>query len=129
MINRCSSLRKKILDADIALQYHYSHKHIKEELNIFEKAKTNKNVLFSYIKSKQRSKKQVGPFVKEGVLINDTTENILKKQYESVFSIPFDSFKINDPIAFFNDRNDCLYCKREWTHICPSDSNPDPSPR
>ena len=41
----------------------------------------------------------------------------------------FDLYKIQDPLAFFNDRTDYKFCKREWTHICPSDSNPDLSPR
>ena len=54
-INRCSSIRNKLLNVDILLKNHYSNKQIKEELDIFEKAKNNKNVLYQYIKRKQNT--------------------------------------------------------------------------
>ena len=49
-INRCSSIRKKLLEIDIKLKNHYENKLLEDEMKVFDKAKANKNVLFNYIK-------------------------------------------------------------------------------
>ena len=51
------TLRKNILDIDSKLKFHYESKQLVDELKLFEKAKLNKNVLFSYIKQRQKSSK------------------------------------------------------------------------
>ena len=107
-VNKCVSLRRKILDADIKLKKHYNDRQIKEELDIFERAKSNKNVLFNFIKQKQKSKNLIGPFIKNKKVINESSAEVLKKQYESVFSTPLPNFTISDPMEFFQTDYECL---------------------
>ena len=46
------------------IKYSYSSESeiSEEESDIFEKSKNNKNILYNYIKKKQKSKKIIGPF-------------------------------------------------------------------
>ena len=89
-----------------------------DEMKIFEKAKLNKNVLFNYIKQKQKTSKTIGPFIKDKVILSEHPSEILRKQYESVFSKPKGEFKISNPYEFFNT---CILCQKEIVHICPDD--------
>ena len=51
-----------------------------EEQKIFEKAQTNKNVLYNYIKKKNKVKQNIGP-LKDGNMILEEHSNItLTKQ-------------------------------------------------
>ena len=87
-------------------------------MNLFEKAKMNKNILFNYIKQKQKSSKTIGPFIRDKVILKEHPSEILRKQYESVFSKPNNFFKVSDPYKFFNE---CMECQQEKVHICPED--------
>ena len=108
-VNRCTSLRRKILEIDMQLKNHYESKKLQEEMKLFEKAKSNKNILFNYIKQKQRKNCKIGPFIKDNVIIDREPAEILKDQYESVFSTPKPEFYINDHIKFFKN---CVFCEK-----------------
>ena len=118
-VNRCVSLRRKILEIDIKLKNHYESKQLSDEMKLFEKAKANKNVLYNYIKRKQKSSIKIGPFVKNNIVLNEKPEEILKQQYESIFSSPKEEFLIKNPNEFFNF---CDKCLKEELHICSEDS-------
>ena len=119
-INRCTSIRRKILDIDIKPKNHYEKKLLEDEIKIFDKAKANKNVLFNYIKKKQKTFKNIGPFIKNKIVLNEHPSEILRKQFESVFSKPMEKYIVNDPYDFFNG---CIQCQREEVHICLEDTN------
>lgn len=84
-VNRYVYLGRKILEIDIKLKNHYESNLLSDEMKLFEKAKANKNVLYNYIKRKQKSSIKIGPFVKNNKVLNEKPEEILKLQYESIF--------------------------------------------
>ena len=68
------------------------------------KIKKDPRAFFAYAKKFSKTKSEVGPFLnKDGNLItsNDSIVEMLKSQYESVFSTPDESKKISDPENFF----------------------------
>ena len=81
-INRCASIMRKLLEIDIKLKNHYKNKLLTNEMKVFDKAKQKKNVLFNYIKKKQKTSKNIGPFIKDKVLINEHPSEVLRKQFK-----------------------------------------------
>ena len=75
--------------------------------------------MFNYIKQKQRKNCKIGPFIKDNVIIDREPAEILKDQYESVFSTPKHEFYINDHIKFFKN---CVFCEKEIVHFCKEDN-------
>ena len=53
-INKYISIRKKLLDIDIQLKNHYESKKLNYEIKLFDKANANNNVLYNYVKRKQK---------------------------------------------------------------------------
>ena len=99
-------------------KYHEIRKN-KEESDIFEKAKKNKNVLFNYLKKKNKTKQNIGPLKDGKKILSEHPCVTLTKQYEKVFSTPLDKFKIDDLDIFF--MNKCELCEKETVHMCESD--------
>ena len=91
------------------------------EDKLFIKSKENKNIMYRHIKKVQKSVSTIGPFLKDGKLISDKPCNILKRQYEKVFSIPSRKYEVNDPKMFFEPEKKCMDCENQFTHICPLD--------
>ena len=71
---RCVQLRQNIIDAEIELKTFYQNRKQNKEDIIFNKAKENKN------------NTKIGPFYDNGKIINDKPCNVLKTQYEKMFS-------------------------------------------
>ena len=63
VLSKYLSHEKKILEADINLKKFYDKRAEKEEKKIFEKSKVDKNVLFDYIKHKNRTKALLDHFM------------------------------------------------------------------
>ena len=80
----------------------------KEERNAIDSIKTNPKSFFSYAKRKQKAKLGIGPLQRaDGSYTDDPQEmcEILRCQYESVFSNPKVTSQIDDPDKFFFENN------------------------
>ena len=80
----------------------------KEEKSAIDSIKSNPKSFFSYAKRKQKTKPGIGPLQRsDGSYTDDPQEmcDILRSQYESVFSNPKTSFQIDDPDKFFFENN------------------------
>ena len=65
--------------------------HRREERKAVANIKANSKYFFSYAKNKLKNRSTVGPLVKENGVVTGNPEEmteILKDQYDSVFSIP-----------------------------------------
>ena len=86
---------------NIKLKNHYESKQLSDEIKLFDKAKANKNILYNYIKRKQKSPVKIGPFVKDNEVLSESPEETLKLQYESVFSTPKEEYIIKNLLITF----------------------------
>ena len=111
--SRILNVRRKIMSIELQLEQHYKNWKYKKERDIFDKAKINKNVLYAYIKRKEATKNKIGPFKGD-----KSDAEMLREQYESVFSVPNQNYIISHPEAFFAECDDC---NREIVHICEYD--------
>ena len=123
-IQRCSTIRKNILSIDIELKTYYDDRRRLKESILFEKSKGNKNYMYRFLKRAQKSSSKIGPFLKNGKIMDEKLCEILKSQYEKVFTTPMDIYKINDPASFFSPKFNCQDCKNERVHFCPLDMEP-----
>ena len=124
-VNRCTSIRDNILKIDIELKTHYEdRKRLKEDI-LFKKSAENKNYMYRFIKRAQKSLSKIGPFLHNGKIIDKKPCDILKSQYEQVFTIPMEKYKISNPDTFFSPIYTCQDCINEFTHICPLDQDPE----
>ena len=99
-IQRCSTIRKNILNLDIELKTYYDDRRRLKESVLFEKSKENKNYLYRFLKRAQKSSSKIGPFLKKGKIMEEKLCEILKSQYEKVFTTPMDIYKIQNPAYF-----------------------------
>ena len=86
------------------LKQFFKEQEDREERNAIESMKSNPKTFFSYAKRKQKTKLGIGPLQNaDGTYTDDPQEmcEILRKQYESVFSEPKSTFQIDDPDKFF----------------------------
>ena len=70
---------------------HYENEANKEEKEAVDKVKDNPRFFFSYAKKKQNTTTNIGPLKREDGTFTDCPiemSNILRKQYESIFSFP-----------------------------------------
>ena len=124
-IKRCTNIRNNILSIDIQLKKHHEVRKQKIEEKLFQKSKSNKNHMYKHIKKAQKSNSKIGPFIKDGKLIEDKACNVLRKQYEKVFSSPSHKYLVTEPSTFFTPEIKCMDCDNEFTHICPLDVEKD----
>ena len=97
-----------------------------------KKMKKDPKYFYNYAKKASKSPNQVGPFINEdGTIIKESVEKaeMLRAQYESVYSKPDEEWKVNDPDSFFNIQEDmpagdqeCDNCLQEIPHECVEDS-------
>ena len=78
------SIRKNILQIKINLKNHYDSKNKKTEDEVFLKSIENKQVLYRYIKKKQKSQMSIGPFMENNKIMEGSSAEILMNQYKSV---------------------------------------------
>jgi hypothetical protein len=98
---RCLSLRNKIAKAEEELADYFRAKDEKEEALALAKIKTDPKSIFKLIKRKQAINKALGPFLENNKVIPGSAANILRKQYESVFTVPREDCVVSDPDEFF----------------------------
>ena len=113
--SRILAIRKRMINVELDIKNHYSKWNDDKEEQIFRDSKINKNILYRYIKTKQKSKNKIGPFKN-----NTNTAEALRFQYEKVFSTPLDEYKIKDINKFFN--TECSDCEKQIPHECISDN-------
>ena len=77
---------------------------IEEEMKVFEQAKTNRNVLYNYLKKKNKTKQKIGPLKDGKNILEEHSSITLTKQYEKVYSIPKKEYIINDLDVFFMNK-------------------------
>ena len=85
----------------------YKRCRAKQEKEAIKTIKHNPKYFYTYAKKFSKSKGEIGAFVKEnGEMTDDPAEQaeILRKQYESVASKPFDCLKVDE--NFFGDKTD-----------------------
>ena len=103
----------------------YKKRRLKEEKAAIQTIKQNPKYFYSYAKKFSKSKGEIAAFEKEdGVLTDDPAEQaeILRKQYESVASKPFEDFKVNDDFFMQNEEvaeTNAQTCKTDVTVAAP----------
>ena len=101
------SIKNKIikLENDIML----SHKIEKEqnEEKALSAIKTNPKYFYTYAKKYSTIKSKIGPLIINDEIISEPFEisEVLRKQYDSVFTKPSHDHKIHDPKTFFSTMN------------------------
>ena len=103
----------------------YKKRRLKEEKAAIQTIKQNPKYFYSYAKKFSKSKGEIAAFEKEdGVLTDDPAEQaeILRRQYESVASKPFEDFKVNDDFFMQNEEvaeTNAQTCKTDVTVAAP----------
>ena len=90
-ITKLIQLKKKINKIESTLARNYNEWKEKEESDMLNDIKENPQRLYAYMKGKKHAKTCIGPLLKkDGTLTSKKQEmaNLLKEQYESVFSTP-----------------------------------------
>ena len=70
--------------------------------------KKDPKTFFKYAKKFSKSTSDIGPFIdRDGDVISNPEKitEMLREQYESVYSIPMESMKISNPLEFFAQSN------------------------
>ena len=93
---------------EIKLRDSYTSRRLKKEKDAISKMKSDPKAFYSYAKKFSRTQSDVGQFLDDsGNLVTDPqiSVDMLKQQYESVYSSPVQSMKIEDPLNFYNINN------------------------
>ncbi|KAK4325507.1 hypothetical protein Pmani_003957 [Petrolisthes manimaculis] len=105
-------ITEKLRELEEQMQKSHKEQQRKEEMQAVSNIQQNSKFFFAYAHKKLKSGATVGPLTKEdGTLTGDPTEmaDLLKSQYESVFSRPRTDRTTGDPLSLFDDRpNDQL---------------------
>ena len=99
-------IHEKIKEIETQLKTSIKNQQIREERQAVENIKGNSRYFFSYANKKLRTTSAVGPLIKiNGDLTGDVKQmaDILKDQYESVFSTPRAAKAVTCPHTFFTD--------------------------
>ena len=64
-------------------------------------------------------KVRIGPYMRQGKLIEGNVCDILNEQYSSVFSTQIEELIIKDPVQFFE--KSCYQFSKERVHVCYED--------
>ena len=99
---RCRKLKEKIAEAERFLSSSYFNFKLDKENKAIDKMYENKKSFFTYMKSKNKERTKIGPFVdNKGKVIDDIPANTLQKQYSDMWSSPRPEDKIDNPNEFF----------------------------
>ena len=110
---RYLEMKEKLDDIETKLKDSYVNRRENQEKLAISKMKNDARSFFTYAKKFSKTNSEVGPFLNEdGNLVadNESMVEMLKNQYESVYSTPVESMKISDPDSFFtlDDTNEEL---------------------
>ena len=97
---------------DIESKIKESHRKLQEfeEQQAVTSIKRNPKYFYTCAKKKLKTRVQIGPLEHQGDLVENENDmaDILRQQYESVFSIPAEDQRINSPTNFFTSNIDQL---------------------
>ena len=103
-MNKYLKLKGKLEIIESKLSQSYDERRKSQEKEAIQKMRKDPRTFFSFAKKFSKAKTDVGPFLDEEGNLVTNTENIaemLKAQYESVFSHPVPAKVISDPENFF----------------------------
>ena len=111
--SRLLKLRENLEAIELKLQNSYEVRRNKQEKGAIMKIKKDPKAFYGYAKRFSKTNSDIGPFFcKEGNPITESKEivEMLRQQYESVFSIPLEEKQILNPEEFFstNDAKETL---------------------
>ena len=81
---------------------------MKQEKEALSKMKKDPKAFYNYAKKFSKATSDIGPFMsKEGNVVADakTIADMLKEQYESVYSTPVEDKKVTNPQEFFSQNS------------------------
>ena len=97
-------LKDDLEDIELKLKESYTARRLEKERVAMSKMRNDSIAFFSYAKKFSRTQSDVGPFLDNAgnlILQPEDQVDMLKKQYESVFSSPIEAKKVMDPTTFF----------------------------
>ena len=98
LLERMETIEKHLKDS-------YDERRNKQEHEALAKMKKDPKFFFKYAKKFSKSTSDIGPFLnQEGDVVTDgvTITEMLKEQYNSVFSSPREDKKVSSPVEFFS---------------------------
>ena len=101
-------LTDKLEKIESSLQESHTNRRLGQEKRAISKMKKDPRHFFSYAKKFSKTNSDVGPFLDQnGNLVTkpESITEMLKEQYESVYSSPKESMKIQDAQEFFSQSN------------------------
>jgi len=101
-VTKCVALRKRIDNAEEELKQLYKKRKSKLEKEALTKIKRNPKAFYAYANRFSKTYSGIGPFLQEnGDKMEDSEAEVLRKQYEKVFSTPKQDAEINNAKDFF----------------------------
>ena len=107
-VKKFLALKEKLEMIEANLQKSYQERRLKQERRAIANMKKDPRSFFSYAKRFAKTNSEIGPFFnKDGnpVLESEVIVDMLKDQYESVFSSPKKEYQIDDSAQFFSVNN------------------------
>ncbi|KAK8723229.1 hypothetical protein OTU49_011922 [Cherax quadricarinatus] len=101
---RRETLVREIASIELELKESYRSQESREELKAINEIERNPKYFFSYAKSKSRTTSSIGPLLRQdGSYTDDSKEmsELLKSQYDSVFSKPLTRLRVEDQNEFY----------------------------
>lgn len=102
--NKYLKMKDTAEDIESKLKESYSSRRIEKERSAIQRMKKDTAYFFNYAKKFAKTKSEVGPFIDDrGDLVSnkDNIVDMLKSQYESVYSTPDVNKKVLDPEEIF----------------------------
>ena len=107
-VSRCIKLREKLDEVELLLKSSYQKRRLEKEKQAIRKMKRDPKAFFSYAKRYAKTKSDIGPFFNQDgnpELDPHAIAEMLRKQYDSVFSSPKEENMILNPDEFFSVNN------------------------
>ena len=105
---KAADLLQKMWQLERELNSDYTATNNSMEDEAVFKIKTNSKYFFTFAKSRQNTRAKVGPFLDEDRKPNSSADfaaESLRKQYDSVFAKPRDSWKVTDSESHFRSED------------------------
>ena len=107
-VPRYLKLRSELESIEKLLKESYDKRRMKQEKEALSKMKKDPKAFYNYAKKFSKATSDIGPFMsKEGNVVADakTITDMLKEQYESVYSTPVEDKKVTNPQEFFSQNS------------------------
>ena len=98
--NKLTKLKK-----DILLSFE-NESNLNESLDV-SAIKSNPKLFYAYAKNNAQVNVKIGPLIKYEEVISDpkTIAQVLREQYDSVYSKPYENCLVHDPVTLFSTTN------------------------